>query len=290
MARSISEIQTVILDQIAAEPSLAGLTSTSQTAIFRLFTFVVSAAINFFEQVQDIFTAEVEDIAARSIPNTDLWWRDTILEFQFDSANPQVLSLIDGVPQYPVIDEGLRIVTRASIKSTGNRVVLVKAAKGTHPTLSSLDTDEFNALNSYIRTFKPAGIAFQLQSEDADKCKVSAEVFYNGQEVESVVKTNVIDAIDTYYEGLSANEIDGVIEKTELEDAIQSVQGVVDVKITEVICRESSSPLGDPQNVTLFSLSEGVNARRYETSAGYVLAEDTGGSTPSDTITMTLQQ
>ena len=56
MARTISQIQKQINQEIQSDSVLSPLlTSTSQTALWNLFTFVVAVSIALFEQLQDVF-------------------------------------------------------------------------------------------------------------------------------------------------------------------------------------------------------------------------------------------
>ena len=92
MARTIDDIQQQIITNVQATPELAGATSTSKRAIWRLWTYVVAVAINLFEQLQDVFLAQSESIVALSAPQTPQWVQDRAFKFQYDAANP--LSLI----------------------------------------------------------------------------------------------------------------------------------------------------------------------------------------------------
>ena len=116
MARDISLIQQQMLDAIAADTTLGPLlTSTSKRAIYRLITFIVAVAINMLEQILDLFSAEVESVAAKAAPASASWLQDQILKFQYSATNPQIVQLINFAPQYPSVDASLRIVSRCSV-------------------------------------------------------------------------------------------------------------------------------------------------------------------------------
>ena len=70
MARTVQQIKQSMIDAKNADANLAGLTSTSQTAKWNLYFFIVAACIAIFEQLQDLFKVDLETIAASSEPST----------------------------------------------------------------------------------------------------------------------------------------------------------------------------------------------------------------------------
>lgn len=283
MARTIDEIQQEIIDAKNADANLAALNSPSAVAIWRLWTRIVAGAIETQEQLWDVFKEELEQIAREAVPGTADWLQKRVLEFQYDAANPQVVTVIDGKATYSTIDESLRIITRAAVVEQTNNRVLVKVAKDDGSGgLEPLTTDEVNALISYLDAIGFVGIAIDTISLLPDRLRLEGQVYYNGQFVESTVKAAVIVAINSYLASVSVENFNGEIIREEIVDAIQAVEGVtgVDTLNVSLIARPNSVPLtGAVVNVQ----------RSYITSAGYIIEEDTTGNTFDDTITMTLQ-
>lgn len=283
MARSIDEIQQEIIDAKDADPNLAALNSPSAVAIWRLWSRIVAGSQETEEQLWDVFQAELEQIAREAVPGTADWLQKRVLEFQYDAANPQVVTVIDGKATYPTIDESLRIIARAAVVEQTNNRVLVKVAKDDGGGgLTPLDTTELNALIGYLDKIGFVGIPIDTSSLFADRLRFEGEVFYSGEYVESTVKANVITAIIDYLSSVSVINFDGVIVREQIIDAIQAVEGVtgVDTLNVSLIARPSSVPLTGPV----------VNVERtYLTAAGYIIEEDTPGNTYDDTITMTLE-
>ncbi|CAB4191922.1 hypothetical protein UFOVP1230_48 [uncultured Caudovirales phage] len=285
MARSIATIKASIVAQKNAETALNGLTSTSQTAIWNVWAYVTAVVINLFEQILDIFKTDVEAMIAVGQSPTKGWWQDRVLKFQYSATDPQVVQLIDYAPQYPVINTVLRIVTRCAIKQSATKTVVIKVAKGISPALAPLTVTELAALSDYVNVIQPAGISVSAISQEADRGEVQAEIFYSGQYVEAVVKAAVIAAIEQYFIDASFSltvggivYINGSTMKPGLIDYIQAVPGVIDIELTMFRVRDFGDPYG----------SGTVVATSYETTAGYIVAEDEVSHTPNDTITMTL--
>ena len=82
MARSISQIKQSMLDAKNADSTLSALTSTSQTAKWNLYYFIVASCIAIFEQLQDLFKTDLEAIASTAAPSTPQWTRNKVLKYQ----------------------------------------------------------------------------------------------------------------------------------------------------------------------------------------------------------------
>ncbi len=282
MARTVTEIQNEIIAAKTADTTLNALNSPSAVAIWRLWTRITASAIETQEQLWDVFKAELEQIAREAVPGTVDWLQKRVLEFQYDAASPQVISVVDGKATYPVIDATKRIITRAAIVEQVNNRVLVKVAKDDGSGgLTPLTTNEINALISYLDKIGFVGIAIDTSSLFADRLKFTGEIFYSGEYVEATVKAAIIVAIKNYLSSVSITNFDGTIIREQIIDAIQAVEGVTGVNTLGValIARPSSVPLTGAVTT--------VN-RSYVTAAGYIIEEDTSGSTFNDTITMTL--
>lgn len=279
MARTIAQIAQQMLDAKAADSNLSGLTSTSQTSIWRLWIYIVAACINIYEQLQDAFRAEMEEVVSLSAPSTPQWWKDKVERFQYDATVPQVaeLNTTTFVIDYPVINTAYQIISRCSITTAPNRTVNVKVATGDPP--AALSGGQQTALQEYIETWIPAGIAYSVISENPDRMYVRGEVFYNGQ-YSAVIQANVEAALNNYMANLP---FDGAIYVQAVTDAIQAVEGVTDFVLREILIRRDSIAFG--LGTTIYSLATGINAAKGNTYAGYCIEEDTPTYTFADSIT-----
>ncbi len=279
MARTVQQIKQSMIDAKNADANLAGLTSTSQTAKWNLYYFIVASCIAIFEQLQDLFKVDLETIAASSAPSTPQWTRNKVLQFQYDATTPQVaeLNTTTFVIEYPVIDPSLQILTRCAVVTAPNRTALIKVAKNDPP--EPISGGELSALDTYIDTFNPAGIAYIIINEDSDKMEVVADIYYNGQYA-SVISTNVVGALNNYMANLPFN---GRITTQAVVDAIQSAEGVITASVSRILVRRDTVAYG--AGVTLFNLATGVDSVNYDTYAGYVTEETTATHTFADTLT-----
>ena len=125
--------------------ALAGLTSPSATAIYRLVAYVVAAALWVFEVILDRHQADVEAALARAKPGTAKWYADQVKRFQ---QGDTLLVDDDGI-HYPAGAAGYRLVTQATAKensTTGQLFIKVATTDATAPGgLRSLDGARANA-------------------------------------------------------------------------------------------------------------------------------------------------
>lgn len=274
MARSVSQIKQSMLDAKNAESALSGLTSTSQTAKWNLFFFIVASCIAIFEQLQDLFKSDLETIAASVAPSTPQWTRNKVLQFQ--TGDVAELNTSTFVIEYPVINEANKILTRCAVVTAPNRTVLIKVAKNEPPV--PVSSGQLAELNTYIGTFNPAGIAYIIVNENSDKMEVAANIYYNGQYA-NVIEANVTTALENYMANLPFN---GTISTQAVVDAMQGAEGVVTVSLSRILVRRNSVSYGS--GVILFNLATGVDAVNYQTYSGYVEEETTSSHTFADTL------
>jgi hypothetical protein len=279
MARTVAQIKQSMLDAKNADPTLSALTSTSQTAKWNLYYFIVASCIAIFEQLQDLFKTDLEAIASTAAPSTPQWTRNKVLKYQ--KGDVAQLNTTTFTIEYPTINTANQILTRCAVITAPNRTVLIKVAKSDPPVPVSVG--ELAELQSYIETFNPAGIAFTLINENSDKMEVAATIYYNGQ-YSAVISTNVVAALNNYMATLPFN---GVISTQAVVDAIQAVEGVNSVSLTRILVRKHTVAYG--AGVTLYNLSTGVDSVQYQTYAGYVVQETTATHTFADTLTYIVQ-
>lgn len=277
MARQISEIQQQMLDNIAADSVLSTLlTSTSKRAIFRLFTYIVAVAINALEQLIDIFTADVEAVAAAAAPATPAWLQAQVFKFQYSATNPQVIQLIDFAPAYPTVDETLRIITRCSVTTNLSNSVILKVATGEPP--AALSSPQLAALQGYVAQIGIAGVVYSVISQQPDKLYVQANVYYQGQ-YSAVIKADVVQAIENFLASIPFN---GQVKITDIEDAITAVEGVTDVVLVNVRARADGTAFASGSYLVQ---NQQTVSRLWGTVAGYMIGETTTGSTLNDSLT-----
>ena len=283
MARTIAQIQAQMDAAQALQPSLSGLDSVSQTAIYTLWKFIMSTAIFIAETLWEALKVEIEaDIASQRI-GSDKWVKDRVDEFQYSLFIPQVLTIVDNIAAYDPIDTDLQIISRSAVETTGSGVVTIKAATGEPPV--KLDAAQKTSLEGYLDSISFAGVNPTLISLDSDKMFIEAEIFFNGQFV-TTISSDVIAAITAYMTGLDfdTQKPTGKVNVERLTDAIQAVTGVLDVVITGLAMRADTEAFASK---TFLVQAKALILRQRDTAAGYIVEEDEVGENFSDKLTFT---
>jgi len=83
MARTIDYWQQQIITQKNNAPELNGLTSTSKTAMYNLWAFIVAVVIAVLDNLFDWHKSEVDTELATLKPHSLLWYRNLALRFQY---------------------------------------------------------------------------------------------------------------------------------------------------------------------------------------------------------------
>ncbi len=275
MARQIATIQNTIITQVQATPELAQANSTSNRAIWRLWTFIVATAVNILEQLMDTFTGTMNTLAAQAVPGTPAWVQAQVFKFQYSTVTPYQVQLLNLIPTYSVIDPTSQIITRCSVKTDLAGNVNIKVAKQNPPI--ALITAELNALQSYMNTVGYAGINYNVISLNPDQIMIAANIYYKGQ-YNAVIAGNVTTAITAF---LASLPFDGSLRISDLEIAIKNVVGVNDVVLTGVRVRRDVDVFAAGTDLVLGSQTI---SRLYSSVAGYLVAETTSGQTLTNTL------
>lgn len=289
MARSQAVIKAQIISYISGIPIISQLVvNNSQVAYNNNFIDIVARTINFFEQLMDAYKVDLEDKVSKGAVGSDAWLQDRIIRFQYDSGTPQIVEIkSDFSVDYVTVDTAKRIITRASVNTTSNQTVTVKVAKQNPPV--ALSAPELAALQSYLTNTgdgtyagRGVGIGFAgtkivATSNDADEIYINADINYNGQYA-ATIQADVISAINNYLANIDFN---GKVYISNLEIAIKSVTGVVDVLLKDVAIRANTTLFA---NKTYLVQNQTTIIQSYSLEAGYAIGETTSGQTFTDKL------
>jgi hypothetical protein len=264
MARTIDQIYNAILIEKAARPELAGVTSASATAIWRHMAYLSATAIWVHEKFFDAYRADLQQLVDSAVVGTGQYYVNALRVFQ---SGDTLSVLPSGRLGYEVVDETKRIIALASYVEQAGGIVLLKAAKLDNGSVVELAPAELMQAIGYVNRIRFAGVRTTVISEPADLLRAYVEVYYNSLIDIAVIRARVEDAVKAYLKTLS---FDGAVYASRIQDAIQRVDGVEDVKINTL---SGVSSLG----VVAFD-------RIYRTRAGYIEADTTAGFTLADTL------
>lgn len=162
MARTINDIQqSIITDLQTYFPKL----STSKVAEWRLWTYVVAAAIHAFEIILDLFRQEVDELTAKITPGTKLWYAEMCYRFQ----NGHTLVFDKNTAQfyYEQDDPDSRIVKVVAVNEVYKMISIRVAKTDGEGRIIPLDDSERRNLADYIDTIHTTGIPTTIVSTTA---------------------------------------------------------------------------------------------------------------------------
>ncbi|QHB38611.1 nucleotidyltransferase [Flavobacterium phage vB_FspM_pippi8-1] len=243
MARSIEQIQNIILEKKALASSLsnlevlttseqstlANLTSTSKVAIWRLWVYICAFSIWTLEKIYDTFKIEVEETIALNQIGTPTWYRKKMLEFQlgYDLTEMAIYDNTNEI-QSEVLES--KIIKQAAIEEIGGRLKVKVATENTDGELAPLSNAELEAFSNYAQKIKYAGTRLIIVSRIPDDFKADYTIYYNplildayGARLDGTDNEPVQNAVKSFLRNL---EFNGELVLTKLTDYLQEVEGV----------------------------------------------------------------
>lgn len=251
MARTVEEIKKSMTDRFLSDDTLRqayGITGDatwdsvfSKTSIENMLMYVVAFAAYTIEVMMDAFRKDVDTQILQNIVPTIRWYHTQATAFQYGDQleyNEEY-----GHFEYPQVDEGKKLVKYCAVKDRGGSIqMLVSGQKDGVP--SVLSNDVLKAFKSYMNQVKVAGVILDVKSLKADGIRIYPTVQVDPQ----VITTDgvriadgthaVVDAINKYLANIVYG---GTFNRTKLVDAIQNVEGVVDVTLEKVEVKPSGS-------------------------------------------------
>lgn len=251
MARTIAEIKKEMTDAYISNSiirDIYGITGDadfdsvfSPVSIESTLFYIFAATAHVIEQMFDQFKTDVEERIDANIIPTVRWYHSSALAFQY--GDPLVYDPEKYQFRYSAIDEAKQLVKYVAVKDRGGSIqILVSGDEGGLP--CPLTGDVLTAFKSYMNSIKIAGVILSIQSMKADDIRINATI-----EVDPMVinasgirltdgSKPVLAAINDYLKGI---EYGGKFNKTKLVDAIQRVEGVLDVELGECAAKAASA-------------------------------------------------
>ena len=240
MARSISEIKRTMTDAFMQDEAIRdayGISSDktrfadcfSAVSLENLLFYIVAACHYVLESIFEKFTQDVEQKISRAVVASIPWYFDKAKAFQYGDAlvlNPRTFGY-----EYAKVDTSKQLVKYVAVRDRGASIeMLVSAEQDGKPT--PLQDDFLTAFKHYINAIKIAGVVINVRTRKADELSIAVKVVVdplkiNRQGVDIASSEKVVEhAIENY---LADIVYGGTFNKTKLVDAIQRVDGVVDV-------------------------------------------------------------
>ena len=240
MARSISEIKRTMTDAFMQDEAIRkaydlpeGKTRFadcfSAVSLENLLFYIVAACHYVLESIFEKFTQDVEQKISRAVVASIPWYFDKAKAFQYGDAlvlNPRTFGY-----EYAKINTLKQLVKYVAVRDRGASIeMLVSTEQNGKPT--PLSDEVLTAFKHYINAIKIAGVVINVRTRKADELSIAVKVVVdplkiNRQGVDIASSEKVVEnAIEKY---LADIVYGGTFNKTKLVDAIQRVDGVLDV-------------------------------------------------------------
>ena len=240
MARTIEQINNEIIKAKEAEPALAGLTSTSKVAIWRLWAYITAFVIYTLELIFDQHKAEVLDALTQLKPHTARWYRNKALAFQYGFDLIPDTDKFNNESKTEDEVESSKIVKYSAVtESETESRLIVKIATEDGGELQPISMAQKASFEAYMQEIKDAGVKITTINYLPDIMMLKMKIYRNplvldenGMSVLTGEKP-VEKAIKEYLKQLPFN---GELVLAHLVDALQKVEGV---RIPHIILAES---------------------------------------------------
>ena len=242
MARTIQEIQTLILQAKAQEPALNELNSTSKVAIWRLWVYIIAVAIWSLEKLFDQHRADIDKRLAELKPHTARWYRSKALAFQYGfDLLPDSDTFNNQGHTEEAIEASKIVKYSAVIESKNEGRLIVKIAGEQGDTLQPITDAQKQAFEAYLQEIKDAGVRLSVVNYQPDVLHLQMKIIYdplvldsNGQSILHATKP-VEETIKSYLKRLPFN---GELVLAHLIDVLQQAEGV---KIPHLVLAQSKN-------------------------------------------------
>lgn len=247
---TIKEIKKIMTDAFLADPTLKNAygikdgatwdSTFSSVSIENILIYIVAACHYVLYKAFDAHKVDIDALIAANIVPTTRWYHTKCKEFQY--GDELIFDEATQSYRYQTVDAAKQIIKYAAVRDAGNTIdILVAKDSGGKPAI--LNATELKAFSSYMSQIKIAGVLLNIQSLPADSIQIEAVITVDPQIITtSGVRISdgtkpVEDAINQYLAGIVYG---GTFNKTKCVDAIQAVNGVIDIDLKGVKAKSST--------------------------------------------------
>lgn len=252
MARTIQEIKKTMTDHFMNDSTLRsayGITEDTATwdntfstvSVENILIYIVAVCAYSLEVMFDVFRKDVDERIARNIVPTVRWYHTQALAFQYGDG----LVYDEGAKafKYTTEDKSKQVVRYCAVKDRGSSIqILVSGDSGGLPSI--LSNDALTAFKAYMNNVKIAGVILDIRSLAADSIRIEATIQIDPQLIGTDGRKisdgtyPARDAVDNYLRSIIYG---GTFNKTKCVDALQNVEGILDITLGTIRVKAGSS-------------------------------------------------
>ncbi|MPL54899.1 hypothetical protein SDC9_00365 [bioreactor metagenome] len=261
MARSVDTIYADLIAKKESDSNLDVLNSTSKTAIWRLWLYILAYATNVLESLFDKHYTEVTSIITELKPHTMRWYRQKALAFQYGFDLISDTDIFDNGTATEAQIEASKIIKYAAITeaTTESRLVLKIATEDSAGKLAPITSGQESAFIPYIEEIKDAGVAITVINYLPDILKLNLRIYYDPLVLTSsgvsirTGKKPVEEALNEFMKELPFN---GELVLNSLIDKLQKTEGVKIPHLVQAASKWIDTALDDYGNFENISVKK----------------------------------
>ena len=261
MARSVDTIYADLIAKKESDSNLDVLNSTSKTAIWRIWLYILAYATNVLESLFDKHYTEVTSIITELKPHTMRWYRQKALAFQYGFDLISDTDIFDNGTATEEQIEASKIIKYAAITeaTTESRLVLKIATEDSAGKLAPITSGQESAFIPYIEEIKDAGVAITVINYLPDILKLNLRIYYDPLVLTSsgvsirTGKKPVEEALNEFMKELPFN---GELVLNSLIDKLQKTEGVKIPHLVQAASKWIDTALDDYGNFENISVKK----------------------------------
>lgn len=236
--RTLETIQQSILETKQSINELNDLNSTSKTAIWRLWIYIMAFAIYIHEQFFDQHKKEVDQELLLLKPHTLRWYRNKALAFQYGFNLYEDSDKFNNENHTEDEIEQSKIVKYSAVTEAQNESrLIIKIAGEVNGKLNPITSAQSEAFTAYIEEIRDAGVSVTIINYLPDLLSLNITIKRNPLVLDAtgyamVPVNGIIRPVDyAIQQFLRELPFNGELVLSKLTDKIQQANGVVDVNI-----------------------------------------------------------
>lgn len=231
MARTTELIYADLIAKKEAEPGLAALSSTSKTAIWRLWLYIVAYAIHTLEVLFDVHKAEVSDALLLLKPHTARWYRNKAVAFQYGFNLYADTDVFNNEGYTPEQVEASKIIKYSAVTEATNesRLIVKIATEDGNKELAPIAAPQKESFDAYIDEIRDAGVKVTVINYLPDVLRLHIKIYYNPLVLTSTgvsILTGKKPVEIALQEFMKELPFDGELILSALVDKLQRTEGV----------------------------------------------------------------
>lgn len=230
MFRTITEIQESIFKTKAGLEELNGLNSTSKTAVWRLWIYIMAFCIYTLERLFDAHSADVTTKIESEKAHTPAWYRKQALDFQYGFTFDENLGLFDDENATKEQVEASQIIKYCAVnESEDESTLIVKIAGETDGVLNPITPEQITSFTAYMKRVRDVGVKVNVINYPADYLKLDLKIEYDPLVLDANgmnQRTGAFPVNNALQEFLKELPFNGELILAKLVDKLQLIEGV----------------------------------------------------------------